>query len=89
MMHGAIPFESAKLEALGSLLQVLRAAVALGLKDCLGMPRDEAPLIASSGLSVHPSPSVVGTRAIKEADISALWAERRSERAPLQSSLPG
>ncbi len=71
MMHGAIPFDSSKLDALGSLLQVLRAAVSLGLKDLLGVPRDGAPLIASSGLSIHPSLSVGGTRAIEKADISA------------------
>jgi hypothetical protein len=72
MMHGAIPFDSAKLDGLPSLLQVLRAAVALGLKDRFGIPRDGAPLIASSGLTIHPSTGLGGTRAITEDDIEPL-----------------
>jgi hypothetical protein len=72
MMHGAIPFDSAKLDVLPMLLQVLRAAVATGLKDRLGLPRDSAPLVASSGLSIHPAMGLGGSRAIDQKDLEPL-----------------
>ena len=71
-MHGAIPFDSNKLEALPALVQVLRAAVAAALKGSLGWEPGSPPLVAASGLSIHPALSVGGTRAINVDDISSL-----------------
>lgn len=62
MMHGAISFESSKLENLPRLVQPLRAAVAAGIKKILGKNSDDAPLVAPAGLSIHPALAVGGTR---------------------------
>jgi hypothetical protein len=72
MMHGAISFDSKKLDDLPSLLQVLRAAVAAGLKDRLGIAAESPPLVVPSGLSIHPSMGVGGVRAVTEKDIEPL-----------------
>jgi hypothetical protein len=72
LMHGAIPFDSKKLEALPALVQVLRAAVAAAIKHSLGWEPDSPPLVAASGLSIHPALSVGGTRTINVDDISPL-----------------
>ena len=72
MMHGAIPFDSTELDVLPSLLQVLRAAVATGLKDRLGVSRDSAPLVSPTGLSIHPGMGLGGSRSIDEKDLEPL-----------------
>jgi hypothetical protein len=72
MMHGAISFDSEKLDKLPSLLQILRAAVSVGLKDRLGINPEEPPLVSPSGSSIHPSIGLGGTRPIAEDDIEAL-----------------
>ena len=72
LMHGAIPFDSKKLEALPALLQVLRAAVAAALKASLGWEQGAAPFVAASGLSIHPAVGVGGTRAINDDDVLPL-----------------
>jgi len=58
LMHGAIPFDSTKLEQLPSLVQVLRAAVAAGLKANLGWDAGAPPIVAAAGLSIHPAIAV-------------------------------
>lgn len=72
MMHGAIAFDSRQLDNLGALVQLLRAVVAAGLKDRLGIPADAPPLIAASGLTIHPAMSVNGTRVIDAKDLEPL-----------------
>jgi hypothetical protein len=72
MMHGAISFDSQKLNKLPSLLQILRAAVAAGIKDRLGINPEAPPLVSPGGLSIHPSMGLGGTRAIIARDIESL-----------------
>jgi hypothetical protein len=72
MMHGAISFDSKKLDKLPSLLQVLRAVVAEGVKDYLGIKPEAPPLISPDGMAIHPSLSLGGTRVITEKDIEPL-----------------
>jgi hypothetical protein len=72
MMHGAINFESSKLESLPLLVQPLRAAVAAGIKRILGRNPDDAPLVAPAGLSVHPAFGVEGTRKLTADDLRPL-----------------
>jgi hypothetical protein len=66
LMHGAISFDSKKLEDLASLVQLLRAAVSEGLKDLLGKDPADPPLIAPAGLSLRPPPAISGTYTVKE-----------------------
>lgn len=68
LMHGAIPFDSKKLDQLPALVQTLRAAVAAGLKTKLGWDPASPPLVAAAGLSIHPALAVGGTRAIQKGD---------------------
>ncbi|HTY28849.1 MAG TPA: hypothetical protein VMD51_12040 [Mycobacterium sp.] len=72
LMHGAIPFDSKKLENLGGLVQPLRAVVAAGLKIRLGKAIDEPPLVAATGFLIHPAMGLGGTRQITEDDIRPL-----------------
>jgi hypothetical protein len=72
LMHGAVPFDSKKLEALPVLVQVLRAAVAAEIKHSLGWEPTAPPLVAASGLSIHPALRIGGTRTINVDDISPL-----------------
>jgi hypothetical protein len=72
LMHGAISFDSDKLDKLPSLVQVLRAAVAAGLKVRLGMSPEGPPLVAPSGLATSPMLGLGGTRAIREKDLEPL-----------------
>jgi hypothetical protein len=78
LMHGAIPFDSNKLEALPALAQSLRAAVVMSLKESLGWEPSAPPLVAPSGLSIHPTIGVGGTRAVKADDISSLAPESQA-----------
>lgn len=73
MMHGAISFDSRKLDKLPLLLQVLRAVVADGVKDRLGIKPEAPPLVSpAGGMSIHPSLGLGGTRAVTERDIESL-----------------
>jgi hypothetical protein len=72
LMHGAVPFDSEKLDALPALVQMLRAAVAAAIKLSLGWEADAPPFVAASGFSIHPALSVGGTRAICVDDVSPL-----------------
>jgi hypothetical protein len=72
LMHGAIPFDSAKLTNLGALVQSLRAVVAAGLKGKLGKLATDPPIVAASGLSIHPTASMGGTGQIAESDLQPL-----------------
>jgi hypothetical protein len=72
LMHGAIPFDSEKLEQLPALVQVLRATVAGGLKAKMGWDEGAPPLVAAAGLSIHPAVAVGGTRAIEHGDAEPL-----------------
>jgi hypothetical protein len=72
LMHGAISFDSKKLEKLPALLQVLRAAVAAGVKARLGIPAGSPPIIAASGLAMSPAINLTGSREITDTDIKAL-----------------
>jgi len=72
LMHGAIPFDSAELAALGRLVQPIRAVVAAGLKTRLGVTPTDPPLVAPSGLAVHPAMGVTGTAKITADDLQPL-----------------
>jgi hypothetical protein len=72
MMHGAISFEPGTGQDLASMVQLLRATVAASLKDRFGMAPDEPPLIAFSGLSIHPAPALGGTSPITEEHLQPL-----------------
>jgi hypothetical protein len=72
LMHGAIPFDSSELKGLGSLVQPLRSVVADGLKERLGKKPEEPPLVATSGLSIHPALGAGGTSRITDEDIQPL-----------------
>ena len=72
LMHGAIPFDSTKLERLPSLVQVLRAASAAALKADLGWDTAAPPIVAAGGLSIHPAIAVGGTRAIEHENVRPL-----------------
>lgn len=72
LMHGAIPFDSKKLENLGGLVQPLRAVVAAGLKSKLGKTPSDLPIVAVGGYSIHPAMGLGGSRRITEDDVSPL-----------------
>jgi hypothetical protein len=72
LMHGAIPFDSKKLEELARLVQVLRAAVNSALKERLGVAPATPPIIAFSGLSIHPALGGSGTGPATEDDVRPL-----------------
>lgn len=72
LMHGEIPFDSDKLSTLGALVQPLRAVVAAGLKEKLNMMPEDPPIVARTGLAIHPSMGAAGTAKITEADIRPL-----------------
>jgi hypothetical protein len=75
MMHGAINFDSSKLENLPRLVQPLRAAAAAGIKKLLGKNPNDPPLVASSGLSIHPSLGLGGTRKLSADGLRPLTPE--------------
>lgn len=79
MMHGAVRFDSTKLAKLPQLVEELRAAVVIGIKNAAGVPKDQPPLVSGKkGLYGFPS---VGAARIKEVtvyDIQPLIT--RSER---------
>jgi hypothetical protein len=72
LMHGAIPFDSAKLESLGILTQILRAAVSQRLKDRLGIPANYPPASKEPGRTFHPGIALGGTSRITAEDIEPL-----------------
>jgi hypothetical protein len=72
LMHGAIPFDSKKLSWLGGLVQELRAVVAAGLKSKLGKTSDDLPIVANTGLAVHPAMGMGKNRPITENDVRPL-----------------
>ena len=72
LMHGAISFDSAKLQGLPRLVQVLRAAVTPYLKNVLGLPLESAPVIQPEGMEIHPSMGLGGTRQITAHDMLSL-----------------
>lgn len=72
LMHGAIPFDSKKLAELASLVQVLRAAVNSALKERLGVAPDAPPIVAPSGMSIHPGVGGSGTGQVAEEDVRPL-----------------
>jgi hypothetical protein len=72
LMHGAIRFDSKKLENLGGLIQPLRAVVAEGLKSKLGKTPTDTRIVTAGGLSIHPAEGVGGQSPITEDDIRPL-----------------
>jgi hypothetical protein len=72
LMHGAIPFDSKKLENLGGLIQPLRAVVAAGLKSKLGKTPTDLPIVAAGGYSIHPAMGLDGSKPITEDDVRPL-----------------
>lgn len=72
LMHGAIPFDSKKLENLASLVQTLRAVSAGVLKARLGIKPSDPPLVAPSGLAIHPAMGAGGTRLLSEEETQPL-----------------
>lgn len=72
LMHGAIPFDSKKLENLGSLVQPLRAVVAAGLKGRLDKTANDLPIVAAEGLLIHPAMGVGSSRRVSDRDIRPL-----------------
>ena len=75
MMHGAVRFEASAGQDLQSLVQLLRAVVAAALKGRLGLAPDEPPLVSTTGLSIHPSPSLGGMKPVSEDDLEPLIAD--------------
>jgi len=71
-MHGAISFDSPKLDALPGLIHPLRSAVSVALKRALGWGDEAAPVVEQSGMVVHPAAGVAGSRVITERDITSL-----------------
>jgi len=69
MLHGAVAFESTVMEELPELTQWLRAVVVAELKRRLGIPMDEPPFAAGTGLSISPFMGVSGTAKITARDI--------------------
>jgi hypothetical protein len=72
LVHGAIPFDSKKLENLGASIQPLRAVVAAGLKSRLGKTDAEPPIVGIGAVLIHPAVGLGGTRSINEDDIRPL-----------------
>jgi hypothetical protein len=73
MMHGAINFDSTKIEGLSGLVQPLRAVVAAGLKTRLGRTEMDPPIVAAeAGVSFHPAMAMGGHRQVTAADINPL-----------------
>lgn len=78
LMHGAIPFDSKKLENLGRLVQPLRAVVAAGLKSRLSKTANDLPIVAAEGYLIHPAMALGGRRRITEGDIRPLLSPTTS-----------
>jgi len=72
IMQGARHFDSAIMDRLDALSQVLRAVINSALKDAQGIPSASPPLVAPGGLSVGPHMAVGGTSAIDADDLTPL-----------------
>jgi hypothetical protein len=72
LMHGVIPFDSARLESLGALVQALRSIVGGELKARFGLGVDRLPIYAAEGLSIHPAMGMSGTTKATEEWIAPL-----------------
>jgi thiamine pyrophosphate-dependent acetolactate synthase large subunit-like protein len=72
MLHGAHAFDSKAMDELPELTQWLRAVVVADIKRRLGVPEDEPPLAAPTGLSISPYMGLTGTAKVSEGDLSPL-----------------
>lgn len=82
MMHGAVRFDSAKLAALPRLVEELRAAVVVGIKNAAGIPEDQPPFVSpKKGLFGFPSVGGSVVREVTAYDIQPLIisGERQGE----------
>ncbi len=71
MMHGARR-EKPDAPSLAELVQPLRAVVALGVKERLGLPPEAPPVVQPSGLSIHPAMAAGGETTLREVDADPL-----------------
>jgi hypothetical protein len=72
ILHGAHAFQSAVIEELPELNQWLRHVVVTELKARLGMPPEEPPLAAPTGVTISPYMGVGGSARVTEHDLSPL-----------------
>ena len=72
LMHGAVPFDSKKLDDLPRLLQLVRFAVTRELKSSLNVPETDPPIAHASGLSLSGFLGLSSTREIVSADLPAI-----------------
>jgi hypothetical protein len=72
MMHGAIRSDSAEFSQLGRMVIVLQSVVLELLKEQLGMPSDEPPIIRPDALLMHPGTAVSGVRELNQDDVDEL-----------------
>ena len=72
LMHGALPFDSSRLERLPEFTQRLRAAITPTLKDRLGMSNQPGPMFEPEATIIHPSMALGGRRQVTEADLLSL-----------------
>jgi hypothetical protein len=70
MMHGAIHFDSKRVEGLGELVPPLRAVVATDLKNRL--PSDWPLVALQAGYIMHPAVGIGGSRPVTADEISPL-----------------
>ena len=69
ILHGAADFDSALMDRLADLSQVLRAVVTAALKGALGAPPDYPPIVQYGQLSVSPHMGLGGERSIENGDL--------------------
>jgi hypothetical protein len=70
ILHGAEEFDSAVMDRLAALAQVLRAVVNAVLKEALGLAADAVPIVEHGHLGISPDMGVGGTHVIRERDLA-------------------
>lgn len=72
IMHGAVPFDSKRLEKLAALVQSLRSVIGSELKARFGLAEGRLPIYEPEGFSIHPSIGGSGTTEATEDLITPL-----------------
>jgi hypothetical protein len=72
MFHGAVRFDSKKLEGLPAVVQELRRVAADELKQATGIPPESLPIVRAGVPAIHPGMSVSGTRLLTDGDL--MWS---------------
>jgi hypothetical protein len=70
MFHGAVQFDSKRLEGLPAVVQELRRVAAYELKQATGIPPESLPIVRAGVPAIHPGMSVSGTRSLAEDDLA-------------------